>query len=77
MESMVSPEMLESARLDFGDVVSSERGDDDEEGIETPPFSMEVAAVEIADVEDPDAAHIEVKSGAALRKQKHVLSSPF
>lgn len=61
MESFMSPEMLEFARLGGSDVDGSGRGDDEEEGIEAPPFSIEVATVEVADVEDPDAAHVEVR----------------
>lgn len=68
IESMLSPEMLEFARLDCGNVEDSGKRADDEEGIETPPFSMEMAAVEIADAEDLDAAHIEVKSGYCSTK---------
>lgn len=34
---------------------------DDGDRKDTPPFAIEVAAVEVADVEDPDDAHIEVR----------------
>lgn len=48
--------------VEFGGFMGGEgdQGPDERDGAEVPPFSIEVAAVEAVDMEDPDAAHIEV-----------------
>lgn len=39
-------------------------GSDDGGGADAPPFSIAVAAVEVVDVEGPEAAHVEVRASA-------------
>lgn len=48
--------------VEFGGFMGGEgnQGLVERDGAEAPPFSIEVAAVEAVDMEDPDAAHIEV-----------------
>ena len=41
-------------------------GSDDGGRADTPPFSIVVAAVEVVDIEDPEAAHVEVRASACL-----------
>lgn len=60
-------ELKSSVELDIdypvllsGDGNSTVAPEDENAAAATPPFSLEVAAVEVADAEDPDAAHVEV-----------------
>lgn len=60
-----------------GDGVALTEEEDD--GMETPPFSMEVASVEVADADDPGAAHVEVMYNGStwfLSREKRVLTFP-
>lgn len=43
---------------------SADVGSDDGGRADAPPFSIVVAAVEVVDIEDPEAAHVEVRASA-------------
>ena len=48
----------------------------DGDWVDTPPFSIKVAAVEVVDVEDPDAAHVEVRTNTFPLRGKHKVLFP-
>lgn len=61
------------AGIIFGGFTGGDADIEPDDGVraDTPPFSIKVAAVEVVDAEDPDAAHVEVRTSACPLRGTH------